>query len=420
MDRLPANTLTPGLPPALEALEVCHRPTKGPCLRLWAGGDVGFSGLLRPLAAGEGAGPLSAIAPILDGTGLAFANLETPLVPETDSQDLFAAPSQAAERLEAAGFDLLNLANNHIRDYGAEGLEATLEALHQRGIRTVGAGPDEAGARAPAIFEEGGLTLGFLACGRTLQSQDGGGAKFWEYDPDELLEAVRETGPSVDILIVSIHIGYMFVDYPHPDHRRVALDLAEAGAHLVLMHHAHVLQGVEVTEGGAVICYNLGNLLFDWTEGEVPSRQEIEHQRSGALFGFDLDARGVARAFALPIRVDDELHLQWAGGGAGASILDRLEGISDFSRGDNTEKFWHQRAQRNTGQTLETLGRKLRQGDLSALIDGARRLRIHHLRMLLRWVLGRGKKERGVDGSTRRSGEAPGKAPRETPEGTAR
>ena len=412
MERFPATALSPGLPPGLEALEIHRRAAEGPCLRLWAGGDLGFSGLLRPLAAGEGAGPLRAIAGILGGNGgsdknggarLAFANLETPLVPGTDSEDLFAAPPQAAERLEAAGFGLLNLANNHIRDYGPEGLEATYEALGARGLRTVGAGPDEAAARAPVIFEEDALTLGFLACGRTLQSQDGGGAKFWEYDPEELLEAARRTAPSVDVLIVSIHIGYMYVDYPHPDHRKLALELTEAGAQVVLMHHAHVLQGVEVTEGGAVICYNLGNLLFDWTEGEVPSRQEIEHQRSGALFGFDLDGRGVARAFALPVRVDDELHLQWAEGGAGASILDRLEGISDFSRGDSAEKFWQQRAQRNTGQTLETLGRKLRQGDLSALLDGVRRLRFHHLRMFLRWLLGRGKQKT--------PGEATGRTP---------
>lgn len=388
--------LIPQLPEDLQALVFHRRPATGPCRRLWAGGDVGFSGRLAPLADDPGAGPFEEIAPALATGDLAFANLETPLVPQRREGDLFAAPPAAARRLAAAGFGLLNLANNHIRDYGPEGLEATRRALREAGIRTLGAGDDEARAREPAVLELEDLSVAWLGCARTLQSQEAPGARFWELDGKTLPAAVEEAARSADLVAVSLHLGYMFIDYPHPDHRRLALDLAEAGAHLVLMHHAHVLQGVEVAPGGAVICYNLGNLLFDWTEGEVPGRLEIEHQRSGALFAFDLDAEGVACAFALPLRVADDGSLRWARGGEGEAVLERLERISrcwplagegeDSPRGGFEEEFWRQRARRNTGQTLETLGHKLRQGELGVLWEGARRLRPHHLGMLWRWV----------------------------------
>ncbi|MCB1036114.1 MAG: CapA family protein, partial [Acidobacteria bacterium] len=295
----------------------------------------------------------------------------------------------------AAGFSLLSLANNHIRDHGGEGLASTREALARAGILGLGAGSDEVEARSLRMLERQGLSFGWLACGRTLQDQPGPGPKFWEYSPEEVLAAVRQAAPTTDLLAVSLHLGYMFVDYPHPDHRRLALELAGAGAHLVLMHHAHVLQGVEVTADGSVICYNLGNLLFDWTEGEVPGLEEIEHQRSGALFGFDLDQQGVAQAFALPFHVDDDWKLRWARGTAGASILDRLERISSAWGGNFEEEFWRQRAERNTGQTISTLARKLRRGELGVLLDAGRRLRPHHLRMLLRWAGGRFSNRRG-------------------------
>lgn len=389
MERRPAQELSPDLPPALEALMIRRRPPRGPSLRLWAGGDVGFSGTLAAEASRVGAGPLEPVASALRGGDVVFANLETPLIPERGPKDLFAAPPQAAQRLAAAGFDLLHLANNHIRDFGGAGLAATLRSLEGAEILGLGAGESPDQARGPVVLERRGLRLGWLGCGRTLQDQEAPGPVFWEYQPEELLEAVRRSAPSVDHLAVSIHLGFMFVDYPHPDHRRLALELADAGADLVLMHHAHVLQGTEVTQSGAVICYNLGNLLFDWTEGEVPGRQAVEHQRSGALFGFDLDGAGVARAFALPTRIGDDLQLRWATGGTGRRILDRLESISDFADKSYEAEFWRQRASRNTGQTLETLGRKLRRGDLGALLEGARRLRPHHLGMLLRWLGGR-------------------------------
>jgi len=360
---------------------------------------LGFSGRLRDLKESE-VELLREIWGSAADEDLWFANLETTLLAQPREEDLFASRSTSIAALERPGPVILSVANNHVRDYDGEGLAETLKTLHSQGLAAVGAGPTGKDSRdlvVTAIRTRSStgepapdLRLGWLACARTLQNQTGDGPVFWELDEEELLAAVARARPQVDLLAVSLHLGYMYIDYPHPDHRRLARALADAGADLVLGHHAHVLQGVETTAAGATLCHGLGNLLFDWTEGEVPVDLRVEEQRSGAVFLFDLDRAGVCRGAALPVRMDDDLRLRWATGEAGRNVLDRLESISSrLADGTFEKEFRRQRAQHNTGLTLKTLGRQLRQGNLAVAWDVARRVRPHHLGQAAGWLKGR-------------------------------
>lgn len=375
MLRVSADRLVPAAPAELAALLAHERPADGPVRRLCAAGDVGFSGRLAALAGGHD--PFREIAWVVRGADLAFANLETPLVGEDPGGRLFAASTRAAALLAGAGFRLVNLANNHVLDYGPEGLASTLDALAAAGVGTLGAGD---GARELVVTELDGLRVGWLGCARTLQPS----SRFWEYDPAALTAAVRDASPRVDVLIVSVHMGYMYVDVPHPAQRRHVLELLGAGADLVLLHHPHVLQGVEVAPGGGVACYSLGNLLLDWREGEVAVDQMVEEQRTGGLFLIDLDRRGVCRLAVLPLRVDDGWVVRWARGDAGRMILDRLERTSDCV--DVDALFHRQLAERATGLAFRTALGEIRRGRLKGVLALLRRLRRHHLRMVLGWL----------------------------------
>ncbi len=166
------------------------------------------------------------------------------------------------------------------------------------------------------------------------------------------------------------------------------LELLDRGADLVLLHHAHVVQGVETASGGGLACYNLGNLLLDWEEGEVAAGRMSEEQRSGGLFLFDLDRRGAARALVLPLRVDDGWTVRWATGETGRAILERLERASDWSR-DVDALFHRQLAERATGLAVRTALRELRRRRLRAVVELLGRLRPHHLRMVSGWLASR-------------------------------
>lgn len=198
-----------------------------------------------------------------------FGNLEGPLTdggePFPDKQYLFRTPpAKVAPALARAGFDVVSLANNHTLDYGAVGLYDTLDALYDAGIRAVGAGPDLARARLPAIVEHDGHRIGFLAYSNTFPEE------FWA-EPDRPgtafghLEHVRADVTAlrerVDTVIVSFHWGREATTELRPYQPLLARAAIDAGADVVAGHHPHVLQGVERYRDG-IILYSLGNFTF--------------------------------------------------------------------------------------------------------------------------------------------------------------
>ncbi|MHB8927913.1 MAG: CapA family protein [Bacillota bacterium] len=231
-------------------------------------------GVARQIEAHGLSYPLGGVAPLLRGADLAFANLEGPLTDRggpLPKQFVFRASPKAAVTLKRAGLGILSLANNHTLDYGPEGLVDTVAWLERQGVATVGAGPDRARARQPRLVRVRGLSLAFLA---------------FNGFPNEVLVPVS-TEPSVasletgslaadvatarrmaDVVIVSFHWGAEFSQAPSEGQRRLAHEVIDAGATLVVGHHPHVLQPIEEYHGG-LIAYSLGNLVFDQNRPET-------------------------------------------------------------------------------------------------------------------------------------------------------
>ena len=381
--------MIPGVGPATQRLILHERATVGPVVRIAAVGDIGLSGRVAAAAARSGglARLFEGISPALAACDFAFGNLESSV--SDSGARMFAGSAEAASELRRAGFSLLHLANNHVADYGAEGLASTLRAVSASGMVPLGAAETDAGARRVVRTDARGVRIAWLACGRTLVPQEAGPAHFWEYNELSLVDAVVAARGDVDVLIVSIHIGMMWLDYPRPEFQQFAARLAAAGADLVLAHHAHVLQGVQSFEG-RLCCYNLGNCLFDWAEGNVFVPVVLKQQRESAVFFFDADAAGIAKATAVPIVVDDEMHVRWAEGPTAASILGRLAKLSRDMQGDFRGAFERQRAERNTGNIVRVLAFHARRGHWRYIVQAVRQARMEHLHMLVRWAFRRG------------------------------
>ena len=383
---VPARALLPELPADLSAILFHERAPVGHTVRVCAVGDSGLSGQVGRTGSELGYGALlREVAPLLQSAAAAFANLEGTLI-ERPRDALFAAPPAAAEALRQAGVTIVHLANNHVYDFGPTGLASTLAAAAGANLVALGAGDDAAASRRLVRTECRGVRVGWLGCGRTLLPQDTG-ARFWEFDEQELLSAIRKARPSVDVLIASVHIGFMYLDYPHPDHRAMAQRCAAAGADIVLMHHPHVLQGIETTPDGKIVCYSLGNFLFDWKEGLITNQVMVQEQNEGAVFVFDLDRSGVARAAAVPTRSDEACRVRWAGGERGDAILDRLQRISRPLGGNYAPAFWRQRSERNTKHVLRMLRFYVVHGEWGSVWRMFTKVRRHHLRMLAHWAL---------------------------------
>lgn len=216
---------------------------------------------------------LRRLAPAIAGKDWLVGNLEGPITDYTlplDSGKLYAyhVDPQAAPMLRRFGFDMMCLANNHVLDYGPPGLRDTLNLLDTAGIRHFGAGYTQAEATGGEIVELKGVKIGFLGF---MQPYDlythrypwfatGSRPGVARMDRKTVQAAIRALRPRVDVLIVSFHWGRNYMDRIDMQQRfaRLAID---AGASLVVGHHPHVPQGVELYKGVPIL-YSLGNFAF--------------------------------------------------------------------------------------------------------------------------------------------------------------
>ncbi len=170
----------------------------------------------------------------------------------------------APSLLEEAGFNVINLANNHIFDYGEPGLRHSLEAFRTAVCTGAGKTPQE--AYALKRMQVGTVTVGLLSfCeaefgALTLYHTEGAGYA-WVNHPS-VNELVKNAKQEVDVLLVQCHAGVEQIDLPLPEWRARYRELVQLGADAVIGCHPHVPQGWE-TYLGKPIFYSLGNFYFD-------------------------------------------------------------------------------------------------------------------------------------------------------------
>lgn len=244
--------------------------------------------------------PFRALAPRLREADIAFGNLECVLSdrgePVPNKRFLFRGRPANAKALQRAGFDIVSLANNHTLDFGREGLADTLRHVRNAGVRTVGAGHTPEEALALEVLSVRGLRVGFLAFlgmfPPILPSAPGKPDVAMGY-PATVRAAVRRALPLCDVLVVSLHAGREYTFRRSHRQQQIARAAVDAGAHLVVGHHPHVVQDTEVYRGAPII-YSLGNFVFD------PSPRFLKDGGRGwsAMLEADLE-RGRVRSWRL-------------------------------------------------------------------------------------------------------------------------
>jgi capsule synthesis protein PGA_cap len=200
---------------------------------------------------------------------IALANLESPV----DDQFLyhakgtvFSGDPKLLAGIAKAGFDVLSLANNHIRDAGTDGIMDTVKALRAQGIASTGAGKGFANARKPAILETHGVTVAIFGCDAIAHSYWTSGAAIGSRrcDRTSLVTDIKKAQQSADVVIVFPHWGIEYRAEPSAGQRRMAKAWAKAGADVIIGNHAHWAAGMEAI-GDVPVWYALGNLVFDQT-----------------------------------------------------------------------------------------------------------------------------------------------------------
>ena len=215
--------------------------------------------------------PFQEIVQLLRGIDIVFANLEGPVVenpPKFTSDELkFSFHPNVLEGLKWSQVNLLSLANNHVADLGKEGLEETKSRLQEHQINFVGTPlPGLYDKRSNPFYSEQSV---FLAFNRILPNID------YQEEIIKEVQKARHSNPEKTI-IVSMHWGNEYELTSSYAQRELACQVIAAGADVIVGHHPHVVQEIELIHGKLVF-YSLGNFIFD--------KQAIPETGEGLLVG---------------------------------------------------------------------------------------------------------------------------------------
>ncbi len=180
----------------------------------------------------------------------------------------FRADPSRAELLHAFGTDIVNLANNHVYDFGPDALLDTIAALDEEEIPHVGAGSNLEEASKPCYFVCNGRKIAIVAATQIERSLNYT-KEATEEEPgvlktlvaDKFVKVIKKAKKNSDIVIVVVHWGTEGDSNYGRDQSNLAKEFAEAGADVIIGGHTHCLQGFDMVENVPVI-YSLGNFWF--------------------------------------------------------------------------------------------------------------------------------------------------------------
>jgi len=241
---------------------------------------------------------------------LTLINLESPLIPgcqPTQTGMTFCGDPRAVQGLKFAGVDVANLENNHIGNYGQEGIDDTESLLAANGIAWDGFGHTVYKTLKGVRF----AFLGFCAVEE-------------EVDTSEMVREIKDARKHADVVIVSMHWGLEYNSLPqvapgvaNQDPRVLAHLAVDAGADVIVGNHPHVVQGIEIYKG-KYISYASGNFVFD----QLLLGNEDTQQGVVGTYTF-YGARLVSVRYR-PVQIDDFAQPHFISAKAGAVVLQRM------------------------------------------------------------------------------------------------
>lgn len=180
----------------------------------------------------------------------------------------FRANPKRVAVLQEMGVDIVNLANNHVYDYGKQALLDTFTTLENADIKYFGAGKNLDEAMAPVYYEIDGKTIALVGASRaekykmTPQATEENPGILRCYDTELFLEVIREADANADFVIAVVHWGTEYSTKLEEVQLTTGKEYLDAGADAIIGGHSHCLQGMEYYDGKPIV-YSLGNFWFN-------------------------------------------------------------------------------------------------------------------------------------------------------------
>lgn len=245
---------------------------------------------------------LFAQAPFIKESDIAFANLEGPVSDkgkDRGGQFSFRMSPEAIPALINAGFDIVNLANNHTGDWGREAFIDTVERLSNNGLAYTGGGKDINDTSNARVIERNGTKIGFLGfsdAGPDWLSAGDDSSGILLAARSDFAAIIEKAKREADFLVVTFHFGEEYKQSSNERQKMLAKKAVDYGADMVIGHHPHVVQEIEYYKG-ALIAYSLGNFVFD--------QSFSEDTMSGLALEVVLDGGVITSVVKRPIKINE-------------------------------------------------------------------------------------------------------------------
>jgi poly-gamma-glutamate capsule biosynthesis protein CapA/YwtB (metallophosphatase superfamily) len=218
---------------------------------------------------------------IIANVDYTIVNFECPITQSNDKIDktgpnIKTEDINSLRALKYAGFNLLTLANNHIQDYGGQGVLDTMKYAKQEGFDLVGAGENKNTAAIPFIKVIKGIRVGFINIAENefcAAENNLPGANTFDFIDNTY--TIKKLRGEVDKIVLIYHGGREHYQLPTPEQRKRLRYFIDCGVDAIVAHHTHCFSGYEYYQNKPIV-YSLGNFIFDykskyqkglWTEG---------------------------------------------------------------------------------------------------------------------------------------------------------
>jgi poly-gamma-glutamate synthesis protein (capsule biosynthesis protein) len=244
------------------------------------------------------------LLPVLRNSHLRITNLECPLVDEGQpihkSGAVLKGVPDHIRGLTTVPFEVATMGNNHVFDFGTDAFVRTRDLLERNGIGSAGAGLNLSEAATPLRLSVKGVDIALVSFSEgedlTAAANDKPGVFGW--DVDRVVGMVEAMRPEVHVILVICHGGVEYIPFPPPYLAQALQRIAAAGADLIIGHHPHVPQGLEIHKN-VPICYSLGNFVF-----YQPT--DLQYRKLGYLVKAGLTTGGVTGLRIIPYEIGPE------------------------------------------------------------------------------------------------------------------
>ncbi|MCP9015804.1 CapA family protein [Streptococcus sp. CF8_St5-17] len=199
---------------------------------------------------------------------------------------LFNAPGEVMDAIKDAGYQVLDLAHNHILDSQIEGVVSTADAIEKAGMTPVGVYTHESRDKAPLVIKEvNGIKVAILAYSYGFNgieqsiSQEDYNRYLSDLDEDKMKAEIERAEKEADITVIMPQMGVEYQIEPTEEQKKLYHKMIDWGADIIFGGHPHVVEPAETVEKDGdkkLIIYSMGNFI---SNQRIETMQDVENAK---------------------------------------------------------------------------------------------------------------------------------------------